>query len=196
MNTNFTKEIYKSAVNLRFPLEVSDENYVFLEGQDSDSRTNSWQRLENGQKTLLNPKNYGLASRLGVIGDALFILEPWTPPAFRNIHGNLPKGLSSLINKTTFSIKCADKNPLVCVRTHTGSTEDGRYFGTIEILSGSQRCVVAGRWFDEREVIISRNGTMVAFHAAVDKHDGVRYLYIIKKLDSTRLVKTISIKGE
>ncbi len=196
LNSNETKQIYKSSFNLRFPLEVSDENYVFLEGQDTDSITNSWQRFQNGQKSLLNPKNYGLASRLDVVGDALFILEPWTPPAFRNIHGNLPKGLRSLVNKTTFSIECADKNPLVCARTHLGSTDDGRYFSTIEILDGSQRCDVVGRWIDAREVVISRNGTTVAFHAAIEDHGGPRALHIIKNVDALCLIKSISIKGE
>jgi hypothetical protein len=194
LNSNEAKQIYKSSVNLRFPLEVSNENYVFLEGQDPDSRTNSWQRLQNGEKTLLNPKNYGLASRLDVVGEALFILEPWTPPAFRNIYGRLPKGLSALVDKTTFSIICADKNPLVCVRTHLGSTDDGRYFSTIEILNGSQRCDIAGRWIDAREVVISRNGTTVAFHAAIENHDGPRAIHIIKNVDAVCLVKMISIK--
>jgi hypothetical protein len=43
-------------------------------------------------------------------------------------------------------------------------------------------------------VVISRNGTTVAFHAAIENHDGPRAIHIIKNVDALCLVKTISIK--
>lgn len=187
--------IYQSPYNLRFPLEVSDENYVFLEGQDTESRNNLWQRYQHGQKTILNYKNYNAAAPLNVVNDALFILEPWSPPAFRNLSGELPQGLSALVDKTTFGIQCADRSPLTCLRDHLYYGDQGSY-STMEILNGKQRCEIAGRWIDSREVQISRDGNSVVFHAAMLKHGGTRAIYFIKNTGQSCNASSIAITGK
>lgn len=192
LSDNLLNLIYKSERIMRFPLEASDGNYVFLEGTDPDSRMNQWQRYQGGQKTLLNPKNYGSATTVNVIGDAVFIIEPWSPPAFRNLYGALPKGLGNLIDSTTFLIKCADKTPLTCIRTH--AFYDPAY-GTMEFLNGTQRCEIAGRWIDEREVQISRDGSVVVFHAAIKEHGGPRAIYFVKNENLKCSVHRLTLGG-
>jgi hypothetical protein len=178
LSDNRLSLIYRSERIMRFPLEVNDGNYVFLEGTDPDSRMNQWQRYQGGKKTLLNPKNYNSATRVDVVNGALFILEPWSPPAFRNLYGELPKGLSQLIDSSTFNIVCADKNPLVCVRDHL--LYDGPSYGIMEILNGNVRCDISGRWIDSRELQISRDGSVVVFHAAIKDFLGPRSIFVVK----------------
>lgn len=185
--------IYKSERILRFPLEVTDGNYIFLEGTDPDSRMNQWQRFQGGQKTLLNPKIYNSATRANVVNSAVFILEPWSPPAFRNLDGTLPKGLSQLIDSTTFNIVCADKSPLICVRDHLFF--DGPSYGTMEIFNGKERCDISGRWVDSSELQISRDGSAVVFHAAIEKHSGPRAIYFIKNESGKCLAHRLVIDG-
>lgn len=198
--------IYKSQFLMRFPLEVSEGNYVFLEGRDAENRFSHWQRYQQGQKNLLNNKSYSMASDLNVVGDALFLLEPWMPPAFRNLYGALPVGLSVLIDKTTFNIKCADHNPLICLRTHLlfekirindGAKEiDGFSYATMEVINDQHRCGIAGHWIDSREINISRDGNTVVFHVAIENRDGPRAIYIVKNTDIGCAVNAISIKGK
>ncbi|MDO8651110.1 MAG: hypothetical protein Q7R66_02845 [Undibacterium sp.] len=187
--------IYQSRYNLRFPLEVSDENYVFLEGQDTENRNNLWQRYQHGLKTILNYKNYNSAAPLNVVKDALFILEPWSPPAFRNLSGELPQGLRALVDKTTFDIQCADRSPLTCLRKNLYYGDQGSY-STMEILNGKQRCEIAGRWIDSSEVLISRDGSSVVFHAAILEHGGTRAIYFIKNVGQTCTASSIAISGK
>lgn len=170
--------IYKSPYVMRFPLEVSNGHYVFLEGENADNRLSQWQRLQNGDKSLVNPKRYQMAAPLNVVGESLFLLEPWNPPAFRNLSGALPEGLTSLVDANTFSIRCADKQPLTCLREHLYFQPSTR--SRMEILNDQQRCQIAGRWIDSREVQISRDGSTVAFHAAINDFDGPRAIYIAK----------------
>lgn len=171
--------IYKSDFLLRFPLEVGSENYVFLEGSDSKSLTNHWRRLQKGERTLLNDHSYGRASILSVVGDSLFILEPTL--RFRNIHGALPVGLGALVGKNTWNIVCADRIPLTCLHDKIYTADGGSsYFGTMEFVNDKQRCEIAGRWIDSREINISRDGSIVVFHAAIGKNNGPRAIYIVK----------------
>ena len=169
--------IYKSPHVMRFPLEVSNGHYVFLEGENADNRLSQWQRLQNGSKSLLNPEHYQMASHLNVVGESLFLLEPRNPPAFRSLSGALPAELSPLVDANTFSIYCADKQPLTCLRRHL-------YFDptytTMEILNGQQRCQIAGRWINGQGLKFSRDGSTVAFHAAIKDFDGPRAIYIAK----------------
>ena len=185
--------IYKSALMLRFPLEVSDDNYVFLEAEDATTGYNRWQRYQHGQKTLLNKKIYNAAAPLNVVDGALFLLEPWTPPAFRNIYGVLPKGISALVDGSTFNIECADRTPLTCLRDHIHFDPT---YGTMDLFNGQHRCDIAGRWIDSRELRISRDGSTIVFHAAIDKIDGARAIYIIKNVNLGCAVVPISIRGK
>ncbi|MFZ6750663.1 hypothetical protein [Undibacterium sp. Ren11W] len=187
--------IYQSPYNLRFPLEVSDENYVFLEGQDAKNSINLWQRFQHSEKTILNGMSYRSATRVNVIKDAVFIIEPWTPPAFRNLAGELPQGLSALVDKTTFDIRCADRSPLTCLRKHLYYGDQGSY-STMEILNGKQRCEIAGRWIDSRGVLISRDGSSVVFHAAMLRHGGTRAIYFIKNTGQSCTASSIAITGK
>lgn len=199
--------IYKSKNKLRFPLEVKDDDYVFLEGQDPDNQSNQWQRYRLQQKTLLNNKNYRAAAPLGVIDGALFILEPWSPPAFRNLSGDLPKGLSALIDNTTFWISCADATSLICLRSHLLYTKeiihykdstkeiDGSSYSTKEIFNGKARCDIPGRWLDSSENQISRNGSTVVFHAAIGTHSGPRAIYVVKNEGANCVANLISLNG-
>lgn len=197
LEKNTQELIYKSQFIMRFPLEVSNGNFVFLEGIDAESRVNRWHRYQNGIKSVLNKKGYGIAARLNVVGDALFILEPWTPPAFRNIHGALPVGLSSLIETDTFAIECADLTPLTCLRSRSFIEPNGsQYVSSIAIISGSRQCKVAGYRKTSAEETISRDGSTVVFHAALGEWDGPRALYFVKNTNGICQLNTISIKEE
>ncbi len=206
-NVNDGKQtlIYKSTNELLLPLEVEEENYVFLEGQDTNNKSIQWQRLQHHQKTVLHPKNYRGLLRLDVIDGALFTLEPWSPPAFRSLYGELPIGLSALVDNTTFLITCADSKSLVCLRSHLlyekevinyqGKIQEinGASYSTKEILNGKNRCEIKGRWIDSRENKISRDGSTVVFHAAKGVYSGPRSIYIVKNINSICIVNSISI---
>lgn len=185
--------IYKSPYVMRFPLEVSEGNYVFLEGTNAENRLSQWQRMQNGNKSLVNPASYQMASHLNVMGESLFLLEPWRPPAFRSLSGALPEGLQSLVDANTFSIRCADKRPLTCLRTHL-------YFDptrtTMEILSGQQRCQISGRWTNAQGDKFSRDGSTVAFHAAVNTAQGPRLIYIAKRTAAGCVASAFSINDK
>lgn len=118
-----------------------------------------------------------MAAPLSIVGESLFLLEPWNPPAFRGLSGELPEGLSSLVIANTFSIHCADKQPLTCLRVRL-------YFDptrtTMEILNGQRRCQIPGSWKNAQGDTFSRDGSTVAFHAAKKDVEGPRLIYIAK----------------
>lgn len=185
--------IYKSPYVMRFPLEVSESNYVFLEGTTAENRLSQWQRLQNGNKSLINPRSYQMAAPLSVVGESLFLLEPWNPPAFRNLSGALPEGLNSLVIANTFSIHCADKQPLTCLRvrlyfdpTHT----------TMEILSGQRHCQIPGIWKNAQGDVFSRDGNTVAFHAAQKDVDGPRRIYVARQTATGCTTSAFSINNK
>lgn len=187
------KLIYKSPYVMRFPLEVSEDNYVFLEGINADNRLSQWQRLQNGNKLLVNPMSYQMASSLDVVGESLFLLEPWNPPAFRSLSGTLPEGLQSMVAANTFSIHCADKQPLTCLRVRL-------YFDptrtAMEILNGQQRSQITGRWMNAQGIKFSRDGSTVAFHAAIKDFDGERTIYITKNIGADSKAVPLSINNK
>ena len=185
LNADVPTLLYKSASVMRFPLEVSDGNYVFLEGMKPGEVSSQWRLLQGGQKTLFNDKLYGLAAPLDQVQGSVFLLEPTL--TFRVFQGKLPAGLQALVDPSTWVIRCADKTPLTCVRTHLYFGPTGQSFGTMEIFNGGRRCGISGRWLDEREVQISRDGSTVVFHAAIADVDGPRAIYIVKNdgLDCT-----------
>lgn len=168
--------LYESGGALRFPMEIEDGTYVFLEALSAAERSSQWQRLASGRKTLLNPKIYRLAAPLEQIGGSLHLFEP--TKEFRIFAGPLPSGLRELVTPTTWSIRCADKEPLSCVRNHFFMPKDGSPFSTMDVVIGGRTCHVAGRWTDAREVQISRDGSTVAFHARASR-EGVRAVYAI-----------------
>ncbi len=185
LNADVPTLLYKSASVMRFPLEVSDGNYVFLEGVEPGERTSQWRRLQGGKKSLYNDMLYGLAAPLDQVQGSVFLLEPTL--RFRVFQGKLPAGLQALVDPSTWVIRCADKSPLTCVRTHNHYDPDGRTFGTMEIFNGTRRCDVGGRWLDERKIHFSRDGRTLVFHAAITDTDGPRAIYIVKNdgLDCT-----------
>lgn len=172
--------LYKSSSRLRFPLELAEGHYVVLESTEPGGRYSRWQRLQDGHKTLLNDTVYSLAAPLEHRGGSLYVLEPRSPPIFRVLHGKLPAGLQQLIVPTTWTIKCAETQPLVCVQTHNHFGPDGATFGTMEVINGGRRCKVPGRWLDEREISVSRDGSTAVFHAPVSSIGGPRAIYILK----------------
>lgn len=172
--------LYKSASRLRFPLEVAENNYVVLENMEPGGRYSRWQRLQDGHKTLLNDAVYSLGAPLEHQEGSLYVLEPRNPPSFRVLHGKLPAGLQPLIDPATWTIKCAETRPLICVQTRNYFGPDGRSFGTMEVINGGRRCKVPGRWLDEREISVSRDGSKVVFHAPVSIIRGPRAIYTLK----------------
>jgi hypothetical protein len=184
--------IYKSPFMMRYPLEVSDGNYVFLEAQSLGDRYSHWKRFQNGEKTLLNSRPFSLAAPLTVIDEGLFLLVPSTPPSFFSLQGTVPAALNGMVDSSTFQIECADRNPLACVRTniHFDPT-----YSTMEILNGQQRCNIDGRWIDYRELYISRDGSTLVFHAALTELDGPRAIYIVKNINLNCSANAISVMG-
>lgn len=193
LRTNERATLYKSAALMRYPLEVGEGHYVFLEANKPGDRYNQWQQLQGGQKTLLNDKIYSLAAPLNQVQGALILLEPSL--TFRAFQGTLPAGLRELIDPSTWVIRCADINPLTCVRTHNHFDPSGRSFGTMEIFNGSHRCDIGGRWLDDREIRISRDGRTVVFHAAVTDVNGPRAIYIVNNDNVDCSPVQINIQG-
>lgn len=189
--TNEQKLIYKSAAVLRFPLEVSEGNYVFLESGARGYST--WQRYQQGQKIELSPQTFGAAASLNVVGDSLFLFTPSNE--FLAIHGKVPDQAKNHIDGSTFFIICADTNPLICLRDsiHVVNDKNSYYDGTLTIFNGQQQCDIAGRWVDSRQNGISRDGSTVVFHSAIEKIHGARAIHVVKNSDHECLVTTISI---
>ena len=187
--------LHKSASRMRFPLEVGEDNYVFLEANEPGGRYSHWQRLQSGQKILLNDKSYSMAAPLDHVQGSLFTLEPRNPAIFRVFQGQLPMGLSALIDASTWTITCADKSPLTCVRTHVYFDPSGRTFGTMEIFNGSRRCDIGGRWLDVREIQVSRDGSTVVFHAPLTNVSGPRAIYVVNNDNVDCSPVQINIQG-
>lgn len=185
--------LYKSPVRLRFPLEMND-NDVFLEGQGSFENLSYWQHLKNKEKTQLNDSGYSRAAELSLVRNALFLLEPWTPPRFRAIHGKLPAGLATLVEPDTFLIRCADRLPLVCLHSRLRTENRSRFYSTMEIINGKQVCKVPGEWINSSPRNISRDGSTVVFHAALERYDGPRAIYFVRNTQGSCTVNEIQIK--
>lgn len=190
--------IYKSAFTVRFPMEISDGSYVFLEGapaKDGDpaNRWKYWQKYQNERKSRLNDQPFGMAAPLNMIGDSLFVFTPIR--TFLAIQGTVPEQLLPLIRSDTWDITCADKNPLTCIHDAL-SYESGRYLATISIFNGQHRCNIAGKWLDIRQLEISRDGSTVVFHAALQELDGPRAIYAVTNANATCLTNTIPIEAK
>lgn len=186
--------IYQSSSLLRFPLEIVVDQYAFLEGRDGSGRSSQWKSLSNGVLTLLNEKGYGMATRLDIIGNSLFLLEPWSPPAFRAIQGSLPLGLNSMIKKDTFLVKCADRMPLTCLIGSIFLEPGGSQFvGGIELIDEHKKCKPSGYWRDPREVQISREGNVAVFHAQQKKNSETRILVVINNREGKCAVSQITL---
>jgi hypothetical protein len=189
LGTGAEELLYQSDRNIQFPMEIAAGHYAFLEPKDpKNQRFSQWKQLRNGEVQVLNPKSYSLAAHLNVTKGFVYILEPWTPPAFRGLYGTPPAGLYATIDKDTFSIDCADVLPMTCVRTALMTTPNGYgYRAKLTVLNGNRRCEISGAWLDRREGSISRDGRIYVFHAARAQHDGERALYVVKN-DKTHCV--------
>lgn len=187
--------LHKSAAWMRYPLEVAEDTYVFLEGKAPQDRFSQWRKLQGGNKTLLSEQVYSMAAPLDQVRDAVFLLEPRTPPFFRVFQGALPTGLSSLIDAKTWVVRCAEAAQLTCVQTRNHFNTYGQTFGTMELISGDRRCAIGDRWLDEREIRISRDGGTVVFHAATSSIDGPRSIFVVKN-DTNCLPEQINNKPE
>lgn len=185
--------VYKSALRMRFPLEVAADNHVFLEATEVGGRYSQWQRLQGGQRSLLDTKIYSLAAPLDHVQDSLFLLEPSL--SFRGFQGKLPAGLRELVTPSTFVIRCADISPLTCVRTHLLFGPSGRSFGTMEIVNDGRACAIGGQWVDERSLLVARDGRTVVFHAAPGDPYGPRAIYVVKNDNGECLPVQIKIAG-
>lgn len=195
LHTNQRELIYKSQFQLGFPLEVSDGNHVFLESDGVSSST--WKRYRNGKKTQLSQETFRGASPLSVLGESLFLSVPTSPVSFLAIHGEVPEQAKAMLDKSTFFAMCADRNPLVCLRTnmHVVNDRHGYYALTMTIFNGQKRCRVNGNWIDPREVVISRDGSTIVFHDVVPDSNGQRAIYVIKN-NTDCSVQKIETKGE
>lgn len=192
VDNNDIETLYQSPKIIRLPLEVKEQNYVFLETYDEKNHFSRWQRLDHGQKSLLNSMSYNMIAPINVLGEALYLIEPTN--TFRAIHGTLPAGLNEQIEKDTFYVVCADKYPLSCLQSKLYFGRDGSY-SKLEINNAGQRCQIAGNWIDVRHDQISRDGSTVVFHAAISKHFGARSLYVVQNTNSQCEAQALDIKG-
>lgn len=179
LDSNSEEIVYASTSRIRFPLEVSDHEYVFLEGSGDGNRNSKWRRYKNKKNEILNNEVFNLSSSLNVVNGSLFLLEPRTPPIFRTIYGPLPMGIKSLVDDSTFSIICADANNLICLKS-TIHLVDERYISKIMIFNDRQKCEIPGNWVDVRESYISKDGSIIVFQAAIKDFDGPRKIFIVK----------------
>jgi len=196
VRTGEVETLYKSPVRLRFPLEMNDSDYVFLEGQGGQGNFSYWQRLKNNEKTQLNDFGYGRSTELSQVRNALFLLEPWTPPRFRAIHGNLPAGLTALVESDTFLIRCADRLPLVCLHSRLWTEKPNRFYYAMEIINGKQVCKIPGEWIAPSSLMISRDGSTVVFHVPLERHDGPRAIYFVRNTQGGCTVNEIQISDK
>jgi hypothetical protein len=173
--------IYSSASLMRFPREIAEGKYVFLEANEPGGRFSRWQKLESGTKKLLNDRPYSLATPMQHAREALFLLEPTRPPSFRVFEGALPAGIASLVQPSTYAFKCADDDPLTCLRMDVHFDPTGRPVVIIYALTGGRQCEISGQWgTDVRELAISRDGTTIVFHAPIDAAKKVRAIYVAR----------------
>lgn len=170
--------LYSSRSVLRFPLEIDTGEFVVLEERQPGKYYSRWQRLKDGRKTLLSDAVYGLAAPLEHIQGSLHLLEPTL--RYRSFQGTLPPGLQELVDRSTWTLHCADRQPYACVRTRAYVPSAESSYSTIELFDGSRRCSIRGRWRDLREDQISLDGSTLVFHAALDHRDGPRALYIVR----------------
>lgn len=190
--------IYKSAFTLRFPLEISDGSYVFLEGEpakdgDPANRWKYWQKYQNDRKIRLNDQPFGMAAPLNVIGDSLFVFTP--ARTFLAIQGTVPERLLLLIRSDTWDITCADKTALTCIHNAV-RYESGRYLATISIFNDQHRCNIVGKWLDIRQLEISRDGSTVVFHAALQELNGPRAIYVVKNTNISCPINSMPMEAK
>jgi hypothetical protein len=193
VDSNDVEKIYESQKIMRLPLEVTEQNYVFLETYDEKNQFSRWHRLDHGKKSVLNNQGYNMIAPLNVLGESLFLIEP--DNKFRVIDGSLPAGLNTLVDESTFYIVCADKAPLTCLKSRLYFDHEGLSYSRLEIINGKQRCSIDGKWVDSRERMISRDGSTVVFHAAIKKHGGERAIYIAHNKASGCTAESVDIKG-
>ena len=165
--TGARRVVHQSSSMLRFPIETQAGVYAVLEARKPGDRYSQWQRISAQGKTLLNDKFYSLAAPLEQVNGSLHLLEPTRQ--FRVFEGRLPQGMAGLVTDTTWTLNCADKLPLTCVRRHVFMPPEGGAYATIEIVQGGRRCAVGERWIDAREVQISRDGSTVVFHGGPER---------------------------
>lgn len=187
--------LYTGAARMGFPLELGDDEHVFLEATQPGGRFGLWRRLQGRQKTLLHEQIYGRATQLDHVQGTLFLNHPTKPLSFQALQGSLPAGLQGLVDASTFMIHCADKDPLTCVRSHLFFGPTGQSFGTMEIFSGKRRCKVSGQWMDEREMLISRDGSAVVFHAPIGGRDGPRAIYRVRNEGGSCTAEQVQLEG-
>lgn len=180
LGTGAPRLLHASTARMGFPLEMGEDDHVFLEADQPGDRYGRWRRLQGQQKTVLHDGLYGRAAPLSLVQGALFLGHPTQPLSFQPLLGELPPGLAALVDRTTFLIRCADTRPLTCARWHLHFPPLGGSFGTLEVFTGNRRCKVAGQWADFRETVISRDGGTVVFHAIADKREGSRAIYRVR----------------
>jgi hypothetical protein len=167
LSTGARQVVHASSSMLRFPIETQPGVHAVLEARTPGDRYSQWQRISPQGKTLLHEKIYSLAAPLEQVQGSLHLLEPTRQ--FRVFEGQLPQQMRGMVTDTTWTLHCADKLPLTCVRTQVFLPKAGGSYGTIEILRGTQRCAVGERWIDAREVQISPDGSTVAFHGSPER---------------------------
>lgn len=187
--------LHSSAARMGFPLEIANDHYMFLEATEPGGRFGKWKRLLGQTKTVLSDQLYSRAAPLSHVKDAVFLLEPTQPPSFHVFQGSLPAPLTKLVDPSTFVIRCADNDPLSCVRTHLLFGPDGQSFATMEIFNGNRRCDVNGKWIDAYEVRLSRDGSTLVFLAAMRDFNGPRGIYVVNNKGGTCAPEQIQIKG-
>jgi len=172
--------IYSSPSLMRFPRELAEGKYVFLEASEPGGRFSRWQKLEAGAKKQLNERPYSLAAPLQYSRGALFLLEPTQPPSFRVMEGTLPASLPGLVDPSTYAFKCADDEALTCLRMDVHFDAFGQTVVNMYVLAGRQRCEISRKWgADVRELAVSRDGSTVVFHAPADVAKKVRAIYVV-----------------
>lgn len=172
--------ITHSAQMKRFPLEDKPGSYVFLEAGEAIKDMHTWQRWRRGSQQQINPFGFKIAAPLNIIGDSLFIfIAPARYPMM--IQGRIPPEVLENTDKDTFNIQCADTNPIVCIKDTLlfKPLPDGRSYGVASIFSKDHHCTIQGEWFDKFGFQISRNGRLIAFHAADPSRSGPRSLQVI-----------------
>ena len=159
--TKTVKTIYTSAFPVRFISDLGADRLVFLEGVTTTGLS-QWKLFDHGVATIMSNAGFHRATELNVTGDVLYLLDNVPYPRLFVARGAIPPGVAELIEKHSYTLRCADLPTLTCMRSTLTVTLDHSY-SEVDIIVGDKRWLVPGHWREFNQPTMSRNGQTIAF---------------------------------
>ena len=158
-------KLYSSPGLLRFPKQIDDSRYLFLEEIKNTTGSSLWKLFDGANVYKTTDHTFRLASYPSVIGGNVFLPIPIKGFGIVDILGNVPIPIRNFFGSSDGFMVCADK-PLTntCIKDGVSVFQTFSY-GELAILIGADVCKVHGKWQDLRSMTISSNGAVAAFQA-------------------------------